>query len=339
MVQVTVIIVNFNRENLLRKCLASLYSQNPLGVEIIVVDNASSDSSTSMVATEFPQVRLICNSENLGFCAGNNVGIAAAHGEYIALLNNDAVAAPGWLDALVAEMQTGARVGMVASKILVADRPTTIDKVGHGIYWDGQNRGRGSGETDRGQYDHDRDILWPDGCAALYRKAMLDEIGGFDEDFFAYADDAELGLRGRLAGWLARYAPEAIVYHERGATLGKWNPRRIHLIERNRVWLAFLHFPMWLLFLNPFFYMLRLVAGALAGARGEGEAGQVKGFRAKLVLGLTLFAADLEALAGLRKMWPKRRAFRARRRLNDKELFALLRRHHLTLNELSNQLA
>ena len=92
---------------------------------------------------------------------------------------------------------------MAASKVLVWQDPTIIDKAGHLIYPDGQNRGRGSGEIDRGQYDQIEEVLWPDGCAAMYRKAMLDEIGGFDEDFFAYADDAELGLRARIAGWIA----------------------------------------------------------------------------------------------------------------------------------------
>ncbi len=86
---------------------------------------------------------------------------------------------------------------MAASKILVHEDPRRIDKAGHLIYPDGQNRGRGSGELDEGQYDRVEEILWPDGCAAMYRRAMLDEIGGFDEDFFAYADDAELGLAGQ----------------------------------------------------------------------------------------------------------------------------------------------
>jgi len=101
---------------------------------------------------------------------------------------------------------------MAASKILVWESRETIDKAGHLIYPDGQNRGRGAGELDRGQYGQVEETAWPDGCAAMYRKEMLDRIGGFDEDFFAYADDAELGLRGRLAGWRCLYMPDAVVY-------------------------------------------------------------------------------------------------------------------------------
>lgn len=336
---VSIIIVNFNRVNLLRDCLRSLAAQSWPNVSWIVVDNGSSDGSAEMVDAEFPHTKVIRSTSNLGFCAGNNLGIAAAVGPYIALLNNDAIAEPQWVEALVREMDLDSRVGMVASKIMVAGRAGVIDKVGHGIYWDGQNRGRGSGDTDHGQFDEDREILWPDGCAALYRKAMLDEIGGFDEDFFAYADDAELGLRGRSAGWKARFAPNAVVHHQRGATMGKWSPERIRLIERNRVWLAVKHFPLWLLVLNPVFFLLRLVAGAWAGARGQGEAGQVQGIRAKIELVATLLRADVEAMGGLWKMWSKRKAWRKKRKLNDREVFALIQRYKLSLSELSKKLA
>lgn len=335
----SVIVVNFNRVSLLRDCLQSLARQEGVSCEWIVVDNGSSDGSAEMVEQEFPDAILIRNRENLGFCAANNQGIQAARAEFVALLNNDAVAEPQWLYELLEETRFSPMVGMVASKILVAGRPGVIDKVGHGIYWDGQNRGRGSGQVDCGQFDTQREILWPDGCAALYRKSMLDEIGAFDEDFFAYADDADLGMRARCAGWRARYAPWAVVHHHRGATMGKLNPKRIALIERNRVWLAVKHFPLWLLLLNPFFYGLRVLSGVVAGLTGKGEAGQARGIRAKMELGLALLAADWAALRGLPSMWRKRRAWRTRRRLSDKEVVALMRQHLLTLDELSKNVA
>ncbi len=153
-------------------------------------------------------------------------------------------------------------------KVRVWEDPTRIDKAGHLIYPDGQNRGRGTGAKDEGQYDREEEVLWPDGCAAMYRKKMLDEIGGFDEDFFAYGDDAELGLRARIAGWLCLYAPRAVVRHHRGSTLGKDSGWRLHLIERNRVLLAVKLFPWSLLAFNPFYYALRLGAGFLMARRG-----------------------------------------------------------------------
>lgn len=335
---VSVIVVNFNRVNLLRECLDSLRLQDGVRAEWIVVDNGSTDGSAEVVLREFPNAKLIQNRENRGFCAANNQGIAVATGEWVALLNNDAVAEPGWLAELLAAGREP-RVGMVASKVMVFQRGTILDKVGHEIYWDGQNRGRGSGEVDHGQYDDEPETLWPDGCAALYRKEMLDETGGFDEDFFAYADDAELGLRGRLLGWKAVYAPRAVVRHHRGSTLGRTNLRRIQLIERNRLWLVWKHFPLWLVVTNPLWFVLRLGAGVWAAARGRGEAGQFGGIRAKLELGRALLGANVEAWRSFGVMWRKRREWRAKRKLSDGELVELIRRHQIRLRALSENLA
>ena len=209
---ISVVVVNWNRRDLLRACLDSLAAQTFTDFEIIVVDNGSDDGSAEMVKNFSRPIRLIENRENRGFCAGNNQGFAVSRAEFVALLNNDAEADPGWLramlDAIRVKPDVGeSDVGMVASKILVWEDPRVIDKCGHLIYPDGQNRGRGHGQIDRGQFSRQEEVLWPDGCAALYRRAMLDEVGGFDEEFFAYADDAELGLRARIAGWTCLYAP------------------------------------------------------------------------------------------------------------------------------------
>ncbi len=251
---------------------------------MIVVDNGSGDDSAAVVerfAEEAPfPVRLIRNEANLGFCAANNQAIRASQAPFVALLNNDAEAEPGWLGALL-EAFADPRVGMAASKILVYEDPRVIDKAGHLIYADGQNRGRGTGEIDRGQYDRVEEVLWPDGCACMYRRAMLDEIGLFDEDLFAYGDDAELGLRARIAGWRCLYMPRAVVRHRRGATLGVASPRRIALIERNRVLLAVKHFPWDLLLLNPLFLRRGWRPGrgrrGAAAARRAGSAARARG--------------------------------------------------------------
>ncbi|MDQ6698902.1 MAG: glycosyltransferase family 2 protein, partial [Acidobacteriota bacterium] len=232
---VTLIVVNWNRKLLLRACLTSVQAQTRPAEQIIVVDNGSTDGSVEMVRAEFPTVSVICNTNNRGFCAANNQGIDAARGDLIALLNNDAEADAPWLAALERVFAQQPDVGMAASKILVYEDPRRIDKAGHLIYPDGQNRGRGTGAVDRGQFDRVEEVLWPDGCAAMYRKSMLDRIGGFDEDFFAYGDDAELGLRARIAGWKCVYTPHAVVRHHRGSSLGLKSARRLKLIERNRV--------------------------------------------------------------------------------------------------------
>ncbi len=334
---ISAVVVNWNRCDLLRKCLESLECQNGVSMERIVVDNGSTDESCAMVECEFPAVRLIRNAANRGFCAANNQGIAAARGEFIALLNNDAEAEAGWATALKDVFANRPRVGMAASKILVFEEPGRIDKAGHLIYPDGQNRGRGSGARDAGQFDSMEPVLWPDGCAAMYRREMLDEIGGFDEDFFAYADDAELGLRGRIAGWECLYTPHAVVRHHRGSTLGLRSVARLKLIERNRVLLAAKLFPWSLLLLNPFYYAQRLAAGVRASFTGEGEAGAFVGWRGKWVLLRGMLLGDWEALLLLPRILAKRRS--VVRRLSAAEVKRLILDHRIGLRELSTQAA
>ncbi len=181
------VVVTWNRRDLLRACLQSLGRQKfEQPFEVIVVDNGSDDGSPEMASQEFSshpafRLRLIRNQENRGFCAGNNQGFAESATEFVALLNNDAEAEPDWLAELVRAFEGRPDVGMAASKILVYDDPRRIDKAGHLIYPDGQNRGRGSCELDAGQYDRIEEVLGPDGCARMYRLASLARAGGFDQ--------------------------------------------------------------------------------------------------------------------------------------------------------------
>jgi GT2 family glycosyltransferase len=339
---ISVVIVNWNRRDLLRACLDSLAAQTFTNFEIIVVDNGSDDGSAAMVR-EFPRpIHLIENRENRGFCAANNQGFSVSQSEYIALLNNDAEADPGWLQAMLDTIQIKPDVGetdlgMVASKILVWEDPRVIDKCGHLIYPDGQNRGRGHGQLDQGQFNRQEEVLWPDGCAALYRRAMLDEVGGFDEEFFAYADDAELGLRARIAGWTCLYAPGAVVKHHRGATLGLNSARRLTLIERNRVLLVVKLFPWNLLWVNGAYHLIRIGAGMAAALRGKGEIRRYPGAKGKLTAATALLKGTLSALPLIPSMIRKRRTFRSKHRLSPKQVRRLLLRYRIKLRDLSEQ--
>jgi GT2 family glycosyltransferase len=320
---ISAIVVNWNRKKLLRACLTSLANQQDVSFETIVVDNGSIDDSAGMAEKEFG-ARVIRNRENRGFCAANNQGIAVAQGEFIALLNNDAEADAGWLAALYAAFAKRPDVGMAASKILVWEEPTRIDKVGHLIFPDGQNRGRGSGALDRGQFNREEEALWPDGCAAMYRKEMLDEIGGFDEDLFAYGDDAELGLRARIAGWKCIYAPGAVVRHHRGSTMGKGSAKRLALIERNRVLLATKLFPWSLLWRNPYYFAMRVAATAAMAQRGEGDTAHFPGWRGKARMAAAIVRGDLASLPLIPKMLRKRREIARIRKLTPREVHRLI---------------
>jgi len=336
-----VVVVNWDRKELLRACLNSLSNQTHPNFDVVVVDNGSEDGSVVMVeeiAQSYPvPLRLIANQTNQGFCTANNQGISASTSEFVGLLNNDAEAAPEWLKALEEVIRTAENVGMAASKILVWEDPGRIDKVGHLMYPDGQNRGRGTGQKDTGQFDRVEETLWPDGCAAMYRRAMLDEIGGFDEEFFAYADDAELGLRGRIAGWTCLYAPGAVVRHHRGATLGLGSARRLTLIERNRVLLAVKLFPWSLLWLNGAYYLARIAAGMWAALMNRGELRRYAGTRGKASAALALLRGTLAALPMIPSMLRKRRAFRSKHRLTPWQIRKMLSRHRISLREISEE--
>ena len=242
---------------------------------------------------------------------------------------------PAGLTALHEACLRAPDVGMAASKVLVWEEPGRIDKVGHLIFPDGQNRGRGSGASDCGQFDREEEVLWPDGCAALYRKSMLDQIGGFDEDFFAYGDDAELGLRARIAGWKCIYTPRAVVRHHRGSTMGKGSRERLELIERNRVLLALKLFPWSLLWLNPLFFAVRLGAGIAMARRGAGDTAHFQGWRGKLAMARALIGGDVAALRLAPRILRKRAAIARMARLSPGEVRRLILSHRLSLREVA----
>ena len=338
-IDVVVVVVNWNRKELLRACLTSLSRQTHGSFEVVVVDNGSTDGSPTLIeemAKDYPvPLRLVVNSTNMGFCAANNQGMFSTDAELVALLNNDAEAEPGWLAALERAIRQGEDIGMAASKVLVWEDPTRIDKCGHLMFPDGQNRGRGSGQTDRGQFDRTEEVLWPDGCAAMYRRAMLEDVGGFDEDFFAYADDAELGLRARWAGWRCLYTSDAVVRHHRGATLGLGSARRLTLIERNRILLAVKLFPWSLLWANGAFLLARIVAGMWAAVRNRGELRHYPGMGGKFTAATALLRGMAEAFPRIPATLRKRRALREKRRLTGRQIRRLLLANRIGLRELS----
>jgi GT2 family glycosyltransferase len=169
----------------------------------------------------------------------------------------------------------------------------------------------------------------------MCRKRMLDEIGGFDEDFFAYGDDAELGLRARIAGWRCIYAPGAVARHHRGATLGKGSARRLALIERNRILLALKLFPWSLLALNPLFFAARLAAGAAAARRGTGDTAHFPGIKGKLAIAAALARGDLAALRLAPRMLRKRAEIARIRKLAPADVRRLILANRLPVREVA----
>jgi GT2 family glycosyltransferase len=252
MAQVTVVIPTLNGRTMLAGCLRSLEAQTYRDWEAFVVDNGSTDGTVEWLRAAHPAVRVIANGENRGFAAAINQGIEAGDSEYIATLNNDAEAAPGWLAALVeaaeSERAQGVRVGMCASKMVFADRPNVINSAGicvdrAGIAWDrlgGAPDDAGPGGAGARSW---AEVFGPCAGAALYSRDMLDEVGLFDADFFAYMEDVDLAWRARRAGWRCLYVPGARVTHRHSATGREGSPFKSYHLGRNKVWLVAKNYP------------------------------------------------------------------------------------------------
>lgn len=332
----SVIVLNWNGREHLAECLDSIREQTVNDVELLVVDNGSTDGSAAFIEQRYGEtVTLIRSPENLGFAAGNNLAIARARGRFVALLNNDAVAAPDWLELAGAALDRDERAGMCAVKILNHRHRRIIDNTGHLIYRDGLNRGRGRLEEDRGQYDHETEALFPSGCAAVYRKAMLDEIGGFDEDFFAYGDDTDIGLKARLAGWTCPFLPGAVVYHKYSGSTGHYSPFKAFHVERNRIWIAVKYFPLTTLLANPFYAGVRYALQAWGALSGRGAAGRFVEQQSPWQLLLILLRANAAALAGLPRMLGRRREMKRLTRVSAAEIRGWFRRYRISAVELA----
>lgn len=333
---VSVIVLTYNGREHLEECLASLQAQTYLPREIILVINGSEDGSADFVRRRFDHsIRVIELAENIGYTGGNNAGIRSARGEYIALLNDDTRVDSDWLQEMVKALESRPDCAMAAGKILSYYHPEIIDNVGHIFYRDGTFRGRGRLEVDRGQYDREEEVLSPSGCALLFRKKALDEVGLFDEDFFIYGDDAELSLRMRVAGWRARYAPRAVVYHKYSASTGAYSAFKAFLVERNRIWLTIKYFPPGALWMSPFYAGIRLAFQAYGVLRGRGAAGRLARETSPGQLPLVLIRAHIAALAGLGKMWRKRREIDKLRKISRKEFYGWFKRFKLPVRELA----
>jgi GT2 family glycosyltransferase len=288
--RVAVVVVNWNGAACLEPCLESLLRQT-ISAEVIVVDNGSTDASTEVLARYSARVLTILNRENLGFAAACNQGIRAAAGPAVAILNNDATADPRWLEELMAAMERHPGAGTFACKVLGHPDSARLDTAGHVVFADGLTRGRGRLQRDEGQYDREEEVFCASGAAALLRREMLDEVGLFDERFFAYCEDADLGFRARHAGWHCIYVPTAVARHRFSGSGESYSEFKAFQVERNRLWLALKNLPLPLLAVSTFFTLLRYVWQAWGAVTGKGAAGQFARTSSRAQLAGTLLRA------------------------------------------------
>ena len=332
----SVVILNWNGRHLLEECLDSVLTQTFRGFETILVDNGSTDGSVEYLRARYgDRIRLFPLDRNLGFGGGNNRGMEAANGTWVVFLNNDTQVDPRWLEELSSAASRHPETAVFSCKVLNYFRRDEIDNVGHLLYPDGINRGRGRLEKDRGQYDREEEVLFPSGCAAAYRKDLLDAIGGFDESFFAYGDDTELGLRARLYGARCLLVPGAVVHHKYSATTGTYSEFKVYQVERNRVWVMLKYFPLRWILVSPFYTIVRMSYHMTAALRGRGASGRFTEQGSAWRLFRTVLRAYRDALARLPSVLAERRRNRHLRKIPSGEFTEWLRRFRLTAKEVA----
>jgi len=220
--KVSVILVTWNVEVFIRQCLDALRQQTFKDFEVIVVDNGSRDQTTSIIEKDYPEVVLVRNRKNEGFCRANNRGISLSGGDYILTLNADVVLDKGFIQSMVETMEGSShRTGMLSGKMLRQDK-VTLDSTGLILSKSRRFYDRGTEQRDGGQYDGDRGVFGVCAGAGFYRRAMLEEISidgeYFDDHFFFLGEDFDISWRAQLYGWKGEFVPSAVCYHMRGSS-------------------------------------------------------------------------------------------------------------------------
>ena len=315
----SIVIPNWNGRRFLKACLDSLLLQSYDDIEIIVVDNASTDGSQDFVAERYAEVTLLPLEQNRGFTGACNAGMEAATGEFIALLNNDTEVEGNWVQAIESAFRRHPDVGMIASKMLLFDRRDTFHTAGDFFSIDGRAMNRGAWQVDRGQYDREEYVFGACGGSAAYRKSMLDQIGSLDDDYFFLLEDVDLAWRAQLAGYRALYVPSAVVYHHLSAT-GGGVTASFH-DGRNGIWLLVKNVPGGLLRKHGAAIVrrqLQLALEALLAWRGAEARARLRGMLAGAV--------------GIRGAFKKRRIVQATKIVSDDYLDEILSHPSQLLN-------
>ncbi|MBN2568704.1 MAG: glycosyltransferase family 2 protein [Deltaproteobacteria bacterium] len=313
--QVQIIIVNWNGRAFLEDCLQSLRRQSYRSFSVTLVDNASTDGSLELVSERFPEVQVIALTENRGFAEANNCALRDSTTPYVALLNNDAVADPYWLESLVETLEQTKEAGFAASKMLYYDRPGLIDRCGDGYTRAGVGLLRGRGEPS-GHYNRRELTFGACAGAALYRTSMLKDVGFFDGDFFLLYEDVDLSFRSQLKGYTCLYVPEALVYHRGSGSLVHDSSISVYYGHRNLEWVYIKNMPARLIPRTIFFHIIYdIIALCYFVVRGRG---------------IDYFRAKKDALKGLKRVLKKRRQIQDNRTVDDSYVWGLLDRPALT---------
>jgi GT2 family glycosyltransferase len=311
--KVAVIIVNWNSETCLRTCLSALRLQTWRPDRTIVVDNGSATEGLRKLEAAYPEVQFIRLAKNVGFAAANNIGVKAAEGcSWIALLNPDAFPEPLWLENLLRAASRYPEHSFFGSRLLCAWDSDRLDGTGDVYHASGMMWRRNHGRTAVQNDLDNREIFSACAAAALYRREAFLAVGGFDEDYFCYCEDVDLGFRLRLAGHRGMYIPDAVVCHIGSATTGRHSDFAVYHGHRNLVWTFVKNMPKPLFWRYlPLHVALNLYSLLWFSLRGQGT---------------PIFRAKLDAVRGLKKVWRQRRLIQQDNRIHWSDLRGVMSR-------------
>lgn len=304
--KVSIVVPNWNGIKFVGMCLDSLEKSIFRDFEVIVIDNGSKDGSRELVETKYPWVRLVKLPDNMGFAIACNAGYKASEGEYIILLNNDIEVAPDWLGELCGGMDRHPECGMGTSKMMFLDERDVFYNTGDLFHVWSCGGGRGQGQKDVGQFENEEYVFGACAGAGIYRRSLFETIGLFDEDFFIFAEDVDLNMRGQLRGLKAVYLPRAKVYHIGTATVGLYSDRYVYLCKRNDIFVLIKNYSLSMYFR----YFLSILKHQFQDIRYFASRGQ----------GGVLFKSKLDALKMLGRMLARRYRIQRSRTVADAEI-------------------
>jgi len=313
---------------MLADCIDSLKRQTLIDFEVVIVDNSGRFLARQCEAAGAGAV-ILENQRNAGFGAAVNQACRRSRAPYVATLNDDALADPRWLEELLAAVEPRQDVGMCASCVRLAGE-NRLDSAGMLLCADGSSKQRGHREP-ADAYPDLEEVLFPSGSAGLYRRRMLDEIGWFDEDFFLYCEDTDLGLRARWAGWKCLYVPGAVVHHRYSHSAGRASPLKAYYVERNRLFVVIKNFPAPMLLRAPFAAAARYLWHVVSIFQGRGVAAEFRkhGDSAWRLLWF-VFRAHLAAVWAWRRLRARGRVVRRSARLTSAEFRRLAKVHSIS---------
>lgn len=309
---VSIIIVTWNSVKYIYNCLEKLTTQTFQDFEVILVDNGSEDGTLDGLQEKYPAVNLLIHklSSNLGFTVANNIGARLAHGKWLALLNADAFPEPDWLEKLLRTTEQNPEYSFFSSRQIQLNAPQLLDGAGDIYHISGLAWRNGYRLSSKAHGHEQKEVFSPCAAAALYSREAFLNVGGFDEDYFSYFEDVDLGFRLRLSGAKCLYVPEAVVHHVGSASTGKRSDFSVYYGYRNMIWTFVKNMPVQLVwFFLPLHISAILFFAIYLTIRGQGK---------------TIWKAIFDAVCGLPKMIEKRRSIQKNRKTKPGELLRVM---------------